>query len=164
MTTRRRAKRIAARAVHMIASIEPALDEAIELFARDLPELSETPARTTVLREVHSVLKEVIDADNHVLPAEISSYSELLEIVDVAGQQSRDVQAEETLLRLVDNDQCDVCVARLLARLDSIEGSNFSRVYRTGVAALVRHLAASDGWIGPEEYALIEQYDPGKVT
>lgn len=163
MTASQRTEQIAARAVHMIASIEPALDEAIERFARDVPELSQIPARITILRELRSVLEEVVDADNYVLPAEIRSYSELLEIVDVASQDSRGVLADGTILRLLDNDRSDLCVAGLLARLDDIEGTNFSQVYRTGVAALVRHFAAVDGEISPEEYALIERYDPGNI-
>lgn len=161
MTARQRTEQIAARAVHMIASIEPALDEAIERFARDVPELSQTPARMTLLRELRRVLEQVIDADRYVLPAEIRSYSELLKIVDVDGLESRGEKADKTVLRFVGDNQSDLCVGRLLCRLDGIEGTIFSKVYRIGVAALVCHLAASDEWISPEEYALIARYDPG---
>lgn len=160
MTTQE--KQIAVRAVHMIASIEPALDAAIERFARDVPTLSEVPARETVLRELRSVIEGVIGADNKVMPAEIDSYSKLLEVVDVARQRPLGAHASPDVVGTV-NDRGEFSVARLLARLDCVEGTDLCRVYQVGVAALVRHLAAVDGEISSEEYALIDRYEPSSI-
>jgi uncharacterized tellurite resistance protein B-like protein len=159
MTAPFEAHQIAARAVHMIASIEPALDAAIELFARDVQTLSEIPARETILRELHGVIQEVIGADNKVLPAEISSYSQLLEVVDVANQQLLGSHGREHVPSTA-YTQDGLSVAKLLARLDGVEGTNFSHVYQVGVAALVRHIASADGEITSEEYALMDRYEP----
>lgn len=163
MTDSREPKEIAAKAVHMIASVEPALDTAIDRFACDTPGLSEIPARETILRELRGVIEEVIGADNNVLPVEIGSYSQLLQIIDVASRRTIEVSTMAYAGNAAGGTQADLSVARLLARLDSAESTNFSRLYQAGVAALVRYLAAVDGEISSEEYALVERYEPKDI-
>ena len=82
-------------AVHMIASVEPALDTAIERFAKeDQDELLLTPARQTILSELCEMISRVAHADSHVASAEINSYSELLEAFDVGKRPTAEIVSE----------------------------------------------------------------------
>lgn len=157
-------RKAAEMAVHMIASVEPALDTAIERFATEgQTKLIRDPARHTILRELCTMLATLAQADGHLAPAEISSYSELLESFNLGAVTSVETlsaienaassRAREDMLQ---SFRSTSIVARLLQRLDEEEGSQMATCYVNGVFALLQFFAGVDGSTSDSERRLLK--------
>lgn len=141
--------RAAQAAVHTIASVEPAVDEAIELFADSDEQLTRIPARQTIMHDVCELLAIVAQADGVIANIEMTTYAELLDTFSI-GEPSYDrlhillgagPDSGGPLANAFESSK----VVKLLQLLDARNGTRLADVYIEGVTSLLRFFADVDG-------------------